>query len=259
LELQDTDGFNPYRFGLIGATDSHSGTPPVEPINAAAGSSSSETRMIGPNTRMPSGLAAVWAEGNNRDSIYAALRRKETWATTGPRIRVRFFGGFDLEGVHPGETGWVEEAYTRAVSMGGELRGADADGAPRFIVWAVKDVEGANLDRIQIVKGWSEDGVSGEQVYDVAWSDDRGRDAETGKVPTVGNTVNLETREYSNSIGSVELTGVWTDPDFDRAANAFYYVRVLEIPTPIGQTSRRSRSPIIQERAYTSPIWYDHH
>ena len=278
LEFQDKEGFNPYRFGLIGSTDSHTGIVPIEE-NSYSGKvgnrdGSPEVRLQSEFTTMDlrrfsaSGLAAVWAEENTRDSIYNALRRKETWATSGPRIRARFFGGFDMDGVIPGEEGWVEAAYASGVSMGGELKAADADGAPTFVVWAIKDAESANLDRIQIVKGWSEDGLSQEHVYDVVWSGNRARDVKTGKVPAVGNTVNLDTLEYSNNIGAVELKGTWTDPDFNAEQNAFYYVRVLEIPTPrwnlfdardLGIPNPPDLKVTIQERAYTSPIWYDHH
>ena len=192
-------------------------------------------RLQGQKTWSASGLAAVWAQENTRDSIYEAFRRKETWATTGPRIKVRFFGGFDMKEVSLGEEGGVDAAYASGVSMGGELKASDvngANGAPTFAVWAIKDPESGHLDRIQIVKGWSVGGKSQEKVYDVVWSGDRKVDAATGQLPAVGNTVNLETLEYTNSIGAVELIGTWTDPDFGPKHNAFYYVRVLEIPTP---------------------------
>ena len=276
LEFQNTKGFNPYRFGLVGATDSHTGIVPVDEGNFSGklGSpdGSPEMRMLQNFDTMDyryfsaSGLAAVWAEENNRESIYDAFRRKETWATTGPRIQVRFFGGIDSDAVRPGEDGWVEAAYESGVSMGGALTAAKADAAPTFAVWAIKDVESANLDRIQIVKGWSSGGESNERVYDVVWSGNRAVDAATGKLPPVGNTVNLETLEYTNNIGAVELKGSWTDPDFDPAQNAFYYARVLEIPTPRWTLfdAKELRIPhpadlkeTIQERAYTSPIWYD--
>jgi hypothetical protein len=213
-----------------------------------------------------SGLAGVWAEENTRDSIYAALRRKETWATSGPRILVRFFGGFDMSDVTPGEDGWVGAAYASGVSMGGELKGSRSSDAPTFTVWALKDPESANLDRIQIVKGWAEGGESHEKVYDIVWSGDREIDAASGKLPAVGNTVNLHTATYTNSIGAVELKGVWTDPEFDANQNAFYYLRVLEIPTPrwnvydevaLGKPFPEDLARTIQERAFSSPIWYD--
>jgi hypothetical protein len=284
LEFQDSQGFNPYRFGLIGGTDSHSGIIPVEENNFSSMSGRigtpeqvAEARLIAsalpfrkPRVRhfSASGLAGVWSKENTRESIFDTLRRKETWGTTGPRIKVRFFGGFDMAGVIPGEAGWIEAAYEKGVSMGGELKPADGSNAPTFALWAMKDPDTANLDRIQIVKGWSVGGVSHEQVYDALWSGNRVKDSETGKLPAVGNTVNLETLEYSNSIGAVELKGTWTDPDFDPNRNAFYYVRVLEIPTPrwsmfdaklLGVPHPSDLHKTIQERAYTSPIRYDHH
>ena len=216
-----------------------------------------------------SGLAGVWAEQNDRDSIFDAMRRKETWGTSGPRIIVRLFGGFDMNDVKPGQDGWVDTAYKSGVSMGGELKAADASGkAPTFAFWALKDSESANLDRIQIVKGWSANGESHEKVYDVSWSGDRSIDPSTGKLPVVGNTVNRDTLEYTNSIGSVELSGTWTDPDFVAEQNAFYYLRAIEIPTPrwsmfdakaLGIPHPADLHAVIQERAYSSPIWYDHH
>lgn len=278
LEFQDEKKFNPYRFGLVAASDSHTGIVPIEEDSY---SGKVGTRDGSPHKRLQaesatmdlrkfssSGLAGVWAEENTRDSIYEAMRRKETWGTSGPRIKVRLFGGFDMKKVKPGKRGWVEAAYASGVPMGGELKAADAKGAPTFAVWAVKDAESANLDRIQIVKGWSENGESHEQVYDVAWSGPRQKDAKTGKVPAVGNTVNLETLEYTNLIGAVELEGKWTDPDFNPTHNAFYYARVIEIPTPRWSMFDAKELEIahpgdlnstIQERAYTSPIWYDHH
>jgi hypothetical protein len=261
LELQDKQGFNPYRFGLVGATDSHTGLTATEEKNYPGGLGNARGRSFG-----GSGLAGVWSKENTRESIYETLERKETWGTTGPRIQVRFFGGFDMASVDPGKEGWVEAAYEKGVSMGANLKATDASAAPTFAVWAVKDPDSANLDRIQIVKGWSSAGVSHEQIYDVAWSGDRSIDPETGDLEPVGNTVNLDTLEYSNSIGAVELKGTWTDPKFRADHNAFYYVRVLEIPTPRWSSfvAKKQRMPFptdvsstIQERAYTSPIRYD--
>ena len=273
LEFQDRQGFNPYKFGMVGATDSHTGIVPIEENNysgkVGSRDGSPERRLLRKSSTMDlrffsaSGLAGVWAEENTRESIYDALRRKETWGTSGPRIQVRFFGGFDMDGVTPGEEGWVADAYEAGVAMGGEL--GKSNKAPTFAVWAVKDVEGANLDRIQIVKGWSSGGNSYEHVFDVVWSGDRRADPKTGKVPAVGNTVDMETLEYTNTIGAVELKGTWTDPRFDPNLNAFYYVRVLEIPTPrwsmfdakkLGIAHPPDLKKTLQERAYTSPIWY---
>jgi hypothetical protein len=275
LEFQDKKGLNPYRFGLIAATDSHSGIVAIEEndFSSASGRAAPRDRLargrLG-SARVrhfsASGLAGVWSKENTRESVFDTLRRKETWGTTGTRIQVRFFGGFDMAGVKPGEAGWIEAAYEKGVPMGGELKAGDSTGAPTFALWAIKDPESANLDRIQIVKGWSEDGVSHERVYDALWSGNRVKDPQTGKLPAVGNTVNLDTLKYTNSIGAVELQGVWTDPDFEANQNAFYYVRVLEIPTPRWSSFDAKEAGIpfptdvaktIQERAYTSPIRYD--
>ena len=173
LEFQDTEGFNPYRFGLIGASDSHTGIVPVneDDYSGKVGNADGtpEVRITMRRDLMDfgaSGLAGVWAEENTRESIYEAMRRKETWATTGPRIKVRFFGGFDMSTVAPGEEDWVNAAYSAGVSMGGALKGTNTADSPTFVVWALKDPDGANLDRIQIVKGWSENGESHENVYD---------------------------------------------------------------------------------------------
>lgn len=277
LEFQDKNGFNPYRFGLIAASDSHTGIIPVEEssFSGKVGSrdGSPERRLQSASSARyqhfsASGLAAVWSEENTRDSIYDAFRRKETWGTSGPRIQVRMFGGFDMDDVKPGADGWVKKAYEKGVPMGTPLDTKKRSGSPTFAVWAAKDVEGANLDRIQIVKGWSENGTSHEHVYDAVWSGSRTPDPETGKLPPVGNTVNLDTLQYANTIGAVELQGTWTDPDFNPDLNAFYYTRVLEIPTPRWSLFDAKELDIdppegihktIQERAYTSPIWYDHH
>ncbi len=281
LEFQDTEQFNPYRFGLVGASDSHTGIVPIEENNysgkVGTADGSPEIRLLADHSASmdlskfsASGLTGLWADENTRPNIYEALERKETWGTSGPRIKVRFFGGFDMKGVTPGSDGWVEAAYARGVSMGGALKAADASegDAPTFAVWALKDPDSANLDRIQIVKVWSENGTSNEQVYDVVWSDNRKIDPKTGKLSAVGNTVNLDTLAYENSIGAVELQGTWTDPDFQRDRNAVYYARVIEIPTPrwsmfdakeLGIESPAKLHKTIQERAFTSPIFYDHH
>ena len=200
LEFQDNEGFNPYRFGLIAASDSHTGIVPVVENDFSGKSGRNDgsparrlqTRTAGMDVRKwsASGLAGVWAEENTRASIFDALARKETWGTSGPRITLRFFGGFDLQGVNPGTDGWVNAAYQTGVSMGGELKATDDNSnAPTFAFWAMKDSESANLDRVQIVKGWSSSGKSQEKVYDVKWSGDRQIDPATGKLPPVGNTV----------------------------------------------------------------------
>jgi hypothetical protein len=216
--------------------------------------------------QVSSGLAAVWAPENTRDSIFDAMERKEVYGTTGSRMAVRFFGGWnytdeDLNSRTPAFAG-----YTKGVPMGGDLAAKpdDAD-APSFMVYALRDPVGANLDRIQIIKGWlDKDGKTQENVYDVAWSGDR-KPGPNGKVPPVGNTVDAQKANFTNTIGASELGAVWTDPDFNPAQKAFYYARVIEIPTPRWSTYDAFRfgidipegAPVsTQERAYTSPIWY---
>ncbi|WP_411287666.1 DUF3604 domain-containing protein [Phenylobacterium sp.] len=277
LSFQDGSGFNPYRFGFVGASDSHvamssvmenqyfgkvgnrDGTAKVR-LDCTFCAGGSDISKFG-----ASGLAAVWARENSRAAIFDALQRNESYATSGPRIQVRFFGGYDLGGVQPGRPDWVRNAYRAGVPMGGSLKGSAAK-APAFVVWALKDPMGANLDRAQIVKVWSKGGVNHEKVFDVALSGNRKVDSRTGKAPPVGNTVNVATATYANSIGAVTLTANWTDPEFDPLAHAAYYVRVLEIPTPRWSTYDAARlkreiprglPPTLQERAYTSPIWYD--
>ena len=213
---------------------------------------------------LSSGYAAVWATENTREAIFNGMMRKETYATTGPRMTVRFFGGWDFtDGDLSGD--YVEAGYERGVPMGGDLMPGDGASAPTFVVAAMKDANGANLDRVQIVKGWVDgQGETQEKVYDVAWSGDRSPDGR-GKLPAVGNTVNVAQCSYRNSIGATELVEVWTDSDFDAGQRAFYYVRVIEIPTPrwvcydvlrYGAELPSEAQMITQERAYTSPIWY---
>ena len=213
---------------------------------------------------LSSGYAAVWATENSREAIFNGMMRKETYATTGPRMTLRMFGGWDFTDADMSGD-YVKAGYERGVPMGGDLASGGSASAPTFIVAAMKDPEWANLDRLQIVKGWVDaQGKAHEKVYDVAWSGDRTPDA-MGKVPEVGNTVNVAECTYENSIGATELTKVWTDPDFDAADKAFYYVRVLEIPTPRwvafdvcryqAELPARARMTT-QQRAYSSPIWY---
>jgi hypothetical protein len=158
------------------------------------------------------------------------MKRKETFGTSGPRMQLRFFGGWSFSPGLVDKADWVKTAYGKGVPMGSDLPGKSGK-APQFVVWAVKDPNGANLDRIQIIKGWSKNGQTFEKIYDVALADGRKVGAD-GKVPPVGNTVDEKTATYQNSIGDAELKAVWTDPEFDASVNAFYYVRVLEIPTP---------------------------
>lgn len=284
LAIEQSLGANPYKFGMIGSTDAHTGIASAEEDNfwgKLALDSTPETKKLfpeqeegvglknmGPNgwSMSASGLAAVWAKDNTRDEIFAAFQRKEVYATTGPRIQVRLFGGWEFPNNAEQAENLADIGYDHGVPMGGDLKREDAKNrSPQFLVHAVKDPKSANLDRVQIIKGWVDSkGQQHEQVYNVAWSDARELGAD-GKLPTVGNTVNLETGAYTNSIGSTQFTTVWTDPDFDVEQRAFYYVRVLQIPTPrhslYDAIALQSEVPAegpatIQERAYTSPIWY---
>jgi hypothetical protein len=275
MVFEEKIGVNPYKFGMVAATDTHNSGAPVEENNYFGklgledGTPQARLQNQGPLAPLvkswgASGLAAVWAEENTREAIYDAFARKETFATTGPRIRVRLFGGWDYNQADANSDDMVNIGYEKGVPMGADLvlkpEGAQA---PTFLVAAMKDANTANLDRIQIVKGWSKQGQSDEKVYDVALSDGRQLDPETGKAPPVGNTVDVSTATYENSIGDAQLSAFWTDPDFDPEARAFYYARVLEIPTPRWSTYDAVKLGItppapttIQERAYTSPIWY---
>lgn len=279
LALEARLGTNPYKFGLVGSTDSHTALSAVEEDNFFGKATNAEPkpeRMVHPFSQsefgtfegyqlVSSGYTGVWAEENTRAAIWDAMDRREVYATTGPRMLVRFFGGWgytaeDLNSRQPAFRG-----YEKGVPMGGDLSSREGDGAPTFMVYALRDAIGANLDRIQIVKGWLDaEGATQEQVYDVAWSQGREMDAD-GNVPAVGNTVDIENANWTNTIGAAELGTVWTDPDFDPAQPAFYYARVLEIPTPrwVAYDAFRFDVPIPdgaettgQERAYTSPIWY---
>jgi hypothetical protein len=277
VALQQAQGFNPYKFGVLSGSDSHDATVPYrqDNFNGVHGTVDdtiekrvSGATVLGLNSLWvtPAGLSAVWAEENTRPAIFAGMKRKETYSTTGVRIKLRFFGGWDYGAKLIEQKDWLKAAYARGVPMGADLPAAKAR-APTFAVWAVKDPDSANLDRVQIVKGWARNGQSFEKVYDVAWAGARKPDHATGKVPPIGSTVNLSTATYTNSIGATELRTVWTDPDFDPGLDAFYYVRVLEIPTPRWSTIQAVKlgrvppsgagfSPIIQERAWSSAIWY---
>ncbi|MDZ7652623.1 MAG: DUF3604 domain-containing protein [Burkholderiaceae bacterium] len=212
-----------------------------------------------------SGYAAVWATENTREAIFDAMKRRETYATTGPRMAVRFFGGFDFDAKDAQHRLPAEIGYAKGVPMGGDLSRAPNGKSPTFLVAALKDPIGANLDRIQIVKGWVDRaGKAQEKVYDVAWSGGR-KPAANGKVPPVGSTVDVANATWTNTIGAPELIAVWKDPDFRASERAFYYARVLEIPTPrwtaydakrLGSQPLPGTRMTLQERAYTSPIWY---
>jgi hypothetical protein len=218
-----------------------------------------------PTTFGSPGLTGVWAEENTRDSIFAALRRKETFATSGTRLRIRFFGGWSYADKLAHDPQWVDAAYAGGVPMGGDLPARSAsDSAPRFVVWAEKDPNGANLDRIQIIKLWTDAGGYKEKIFDVALSGGRKDDARTGKAPPVGDTVDLKTATFTNTIGAAQLSAVWRDPEFNPKQGAVYYARALEIPTPRWTTilavkrnlSPPTDRPTLQERAWASPIWY---
>ena len=270
IALQARSGFNPFRFGLSGASDYHSGVSAVEEDNLSAASGpfrdgTPELRMARPASGMvtaASGLTAAWADENTREAIFAAFRRRETYGTTGTRITVRFFGGWDFEPALVEAEERAAMAYAGGVPMGGVLDGASSR-APTFAVWAAKDARSGNLDRIQIVKGSLRDGVAEERIFDVALGGENRRTAEG--VRPVGNTVDLATATYDNTIGAATLAAVWEDPEFDPASPAFYYVRVLEIPTPrwtlydsvaTGIPLPEGVPATLQERAFTSPIWY---
>ncbi|MDE2368813.1 MAG: DUF3604 domain-containing protein [Burkholderiales bacterium] len=275
IAMQAKGGFNPYKFGLVGASDSHDAAPAYAEDNYFGSHGQADStpalrmspeKQGGFDLRQMSsaGLGGVWAEANTREAIFAAFQRKETWGTTGPRIQVRLFGGWNYAPALLDGAAWVQAAYAGGVPMGGDLPPMK-NGAPRFVVWAQKDPNSANLDRIQIVKGWVKDGASHEHVYDVSWAGARRIDAKTGKLPAIENTVDIAKASYTNSVGATNLQTVWTDPDFDAGAHAFYYARVLEIPTPrwttydakaLGAAPPANVPATIQERAYTSPIWY---
>ena len=210
------------------------------------------------------GLTGVWAEENTRASLFEAMQRKETFAVSGPHIKVRLFGGWEYTADMLGDRDWVKTGYAKGVPMGGDLPPARAK-APTFLVWAVKDPTSGNLDRIQIVKGWTQSGQSFEKIFDVVWAGDRKPDKWTGVVPPIGSTVDVENATYTNTIGAVELKATWTDPEFDPSLHAFYYARVLEIPTPRWTTIQAKQLGVappdvvaatLQERAWSSPIWY---
>ena len=280
LQLEQDLGVNPYKFGLIGATDSHTALTTAEEDNffgKHSGAEPNPERVNHPMARVgdleyagwsmvASGYQGIWATENTRQALFDAMMRKETYATTGPRMLVRFFGGWEFVEADAGTRLPANVGYTKGVPMGADLPPAPDGGAPSFLVAALRDPLSGNLDRIQIVKGWIDTaGERQEQVYDVVWAGDRAPGAD-GKLPPVGNTVDVATATWTNTIGSPELITVWTDPDFDPERPAVYYTRVLEIPTPRWTAHEAVRFGIqmpapdvpmtTQERAYTSPIWY---
>jgi hypothetical protein len=278
-ELQARLGSNPFKYGLEGGTDFHSGFSSTEENNYPGSHSSQDnlekdyktlllaTGSIGgePPTKLSAaGLTGVWAESNTRDAIFNALKRKECFATSGNRIKVRLFAGWNYNSDLIKQNDWVKQAYASGVPMGADLRANSNNSKPKFLVQAIKDPNAANLDRIQIIKVNTKNGKSTEKIYDVVWSGDREKDAK-GKLAPVGNTVDIKTATYTNSIGSAELIGYWEDTDFDPGAYVTYYARVIEIPTPRWSTYlavkhnvplSKTVPAIIQERAWTSPVWY---
>jgi hypothetical protein len=279
LKLEQELGVNPYKFGMIGSTDAHTGLAAIDEDNFWGKTSNvepSSTRATHPWVKTQdatimgweqtaSGYAGVWATENTREALFDAMQRKEVYATTGPRMIVRFFGGWEFASGDANTRNPAVVGYDKGVPMGGDLSNAPTGKAPTFLVAALKDPIGANLDRIQIIKGWLDaKNETHEKIYDVVWSGDRKPDAK-GKLPSVGDTVDVPNATYTNTIGASELIKVWKDPEFDASQRAFYYVRVLEIPTPrwtaydakyFGITMPPEVPMKGQERAYTSPIWY---
>lgn len=282
LALEESIGVNPYKFGMIGSTDAHTAFAAVEEENffgKHSGVEPEEHRWEHVVIEAPDpqytilgwqqasgGYAGIWATENTREALFDAMMRKETYATTGSRMTVRFFGGWEFSESDTHTRLPADAGYRKGVPMGGDLHNAPAGAtAPNFLVAAMKDPYSGNLDRIQIIKGWLDsNGKTKEKVYDVVWSDDR-KIGSDGKVPAVGNTVDVANATWKNSIGSPELITVWTDPNFDPKESAFYYARVIEIPTPrwtayeakrFGVKMTKNVPMTVQERGYTSPIWY---
>ena len=280
MTLETELGYNPYKMGIVAGADCHSGYQNNEEFDFQGShgkTDDSPQKRLNPapaavgtaNTLVSSaGTTAVWATENTRAGIFDAMKDRETYGTSGTLIRLRVFGGWDYPKDLVTDKEFVKKAYADGVPMGQDLRKMPADAkAPTFAIWAQKDPDSGNLDRVQIIKGWANHatGFPMEKIYDVAWSDDRKPDPKTGKLPPVGNTVDTKKATYTNDIGDTQLSAVWTDPDFDPKVKAVYYVRVLEIPTPRWSTydSARNSLPLptnvpssIQERAYSSPIWY---
>jgi hypothetical protein len=275
---QESLGVNPHKFGIVAGADAHTSFSDNEEFNytgvhgvnddtakrrlSGAGQTAGEAAMVFGTP----GATGVWAPENTRTGIFDAIKNKETFGTSGPLIRVRFFGGWNYADDLVKSSDFVEKAYANGVPMGQDLPKMPSGAkAPTFAFWALKDPDSGNLDRIQIIKGYYKNGYPWEKIYDVAWSDNRKPDPKTGKLPPVGNTVDIKNASYTNSIGDNELMAVWTDPDFDPALHAVYYVRVLEIPTPrwstydakaLGIEPLAAIPATLQERAWTSPIWY---
>jgi hypothetical protein len=279
IAMQDVRGYNPYKFGMAGGSDSHNTGSPYRQDNFYGGHAQIDGTLdrrfagvlafgtLDVRYENPGGLTGVWAEENTRASLFDAMYRKETFGVSGPHIKVRFFGGWGYNKDSLKAKDWVHLAYANGVPMGADLQAMPSGKgvAPSFVVWAVKDPTSGNLDRVQIIKGWTQNGQSFEKIYDVVWSGDRKPDPWSGRVPAIQSSVDLKTATYTNSVGSTELSTVWTDPDFDASLHAFYYARVLEIPTPRWTLIQAVKSglpppdvvPLTgQERAWSSPIWY---
>lgn len=277
LEIEQSTGVNPYQFGMIGSTDDHTSLATASEDNFFGKFPNSEPGIRTPNSRMAgaliadwelgaAGLAAVWATENTRGALFDSMRSKEVYATTGSRIVLRFFGGWNYPDGAIYRSDFETVGYRDGVPMGGMLASAPDESAPVFMVQALKDPVDANLDQIQIVKGWIDaKGNSHEKIYYVALSDDREVDPTTGKPPAVGSTVDLEAVTFDNTIGAAQLSAQWRDPDFDPSQSAFYYARVIEIPKPrwseydrkfFGFEAPEGIDRTIQDRAYSSPIWY---
>lgn len=277
IKLKTRIGVNPFKLGIIGSTDSHTGMSNVTESDFTgklvmdmplSQHYKPKQFVIFPDWEMSaSGRAAVWATSNTRQAIFAAMKRKEVYGTTGTRIGLRVFGGFNFAPSDARAKNVADIGYSKGIPMGGDLTAAPRGKAPEFLIHAVKDPLSGNLDRIQVVKGWVDaKGDTHTKIYDAAWSGNRSKGS-NGKVPAVGNTVNIKTGLYTNAIGAVQLSTVWKDPDFNPKETAFYYVRVIEIPTPrhslldaiaLGILVSETKEPAtIQERAYSSPIWYN--
>ena len=283
--MQHNVGVNPFKYGFVGASDLHSGlsvsaqedyggsyytanigggrSTKAQAASALGEGGARVEPILGTNS---GSLTGVWAESNTRESIYDALRRRETFATSGTRLKFRFFGGWEFGKGLLEEKDWIRTAYKQGVPMGGDLPSAPVDAkTPTFAIWALKDPNRGNLDRVQIIKVWAKDGKQKEKVFDVAWAGHRSADPKTGKLPAVGDTVDLKSGKYTNDIGTAELKAVWKDPQFDPRCFAAYYLRVLEIPTPrwstllaiqVGLPLPQAAAPKIQQRGWSSPIWY---
>lgn len=281
LKLEEKYGTNAFKYGFVSGTDTHTALSTAEEDNYFSKTAAQEPKpdrwvhpfLDTPQVKTPgwklaaAGWTGVWATENTREALWDAMKRKETYSTTGPRISVRFFGGFDFTAEDANTRMPAEAGYDKGVPMGGDLRNAPKGKSPTFLIAALKDAYSGNLDRIQIIKGWlDKKGKLHEKVYDVVWGDaDKRKPNAKGKLPSVGNTVNVKQATWTNTIGDPELITVWKDPKFDAKLRAFYYARVIEIPTPRWTAYDAKRFNVkmskevpmtTQERAYTSPIWY---